>query len=202
MIKIRNLTKKYNDKIILNNLDLDILKGEVVLVTGKSGVGKTTLLNIIANIDEDYKGEVKINSDKISYVFQEHRLIPWLTVIENIKFVLSEDIKNFLEEKNKKSIDDYIYDFLDKIDMEDSINKYPNELSGGMKQRVSLARAFIYPHDILLLDEPFVGLDDELKIEFIKIMKKLIKMDKKTIILVTHDTRNLEDISNKIIEIK
>lgn len=168
MIKINNVAKNYGNKIVFKNLNFCADTGRVTCVLGESGSGKTTLLNMIAGLTS-YKGEIS-GAGKISYIFQEARLIPNLTVRENLSLI-SNSCSN-LEVVAKK------------LDMLDKLDRYPNTLSGGEKQRVSIARAFVNGGDTILMDEPFSNLDLKLKIS---VMNNFCSVrDKETVIFVTH----------------
>ena len=187
MIEIINLSKKYNKNIIFESFNLTIENNQITTILGPSGCGKTTLLNLISKLDTDYFGEITgLNHNKISYIFQEPRLLNWLTVYENIELV----------EDNEKTIKN----ILEIVDLENDINLYPPDLSGGMKQRVSIARAFCYPSDLLLMDEGFIGLDLKMKLELINYFIKIWQNDKKTVIYITHDIDEALLISDRIIQ--
>jgi len=187
MIKLENITKKYNDKTVYNNFNLNFNEGEILCVLGASGSGKTTLLNILAGIT-DFQGKIKGNINKISYIFQEDRLLDNLTVKQNISYVTGTD----------KGISE----ILNLIEMNSTENLYPKQLSGGMKRRVGMARAFAYPSNLLLMDEPFSNLDLNLKIKLIKIFKTLWKNNNKTTVFVTHDLDEAIMLSDRIIMIE
>ena len=178
-IKLKNLTKKFDNQVIFDNLSLTINKGEIVCLKGNSGCGKTTLLRILAGLDNDYDAEQFLVEGKISFLFQENRLLDWKDVYKNISFVIDE-IYNHIE-KNEK-----IEHLLASTYLLEDAHKYPNELSGGMQRRVALCRSFIYPSDILILDEPFSGLDSDMKEEISERFLAMIRQDE-TVIIVTHD---------------
>lgn len=190
-IIIKDLYKYYGDNKVFYNLNLKFTKGKITMVLGPSGCGKTTLLNIIAGIDKNYSGQVRVNRKNISYVFQEDRLIPTLSVFENVAFVIKSGEK-------RKDIDSIVNKYLEMVQLEEYGDKFPDELSGGMKRRVALARALAYNGDLILMDEPFKGLDFELKN---KIMDKFlqIQMEKKrTVIIVTHDKEEAQKLGDMI----
>lgn len=189
MISVKNVTKKYGDKIVLQNLSLDIENGEILAVLGASGVGKTTLLKMLSGIEE-YDGEISGAPDKKSYSFQEDRLIKNLTAAENIAYVLSGEKR----EKIAKA-----RDFLINAELGEFLDLYPKELSGGMARRVSLARAFAYGAPLLLMDEPFSGQDIALKSRLIEYFKKMWEKDKPTTIIVTHSPYEAMLLSSRII---
>ncbi|MBE5756974.1 MAG: ATP-binding cassette domain-containing protein [Clostridiales bacterium] len=182
MIELKNLSKSYGDKIIYTNFNLKIEDGETVAILGNSGCGKTTLLNIMANLT-DFNGEV-IGIDNPSFVFAEDRLLPHKTVKENLLFV------------NK--VKDVSY-MLEKVGLKEYENAYPKELSTGMARRVSVLRAFCYDSSVMLLDEPFRNLDLALKYKLMDFFLELKKVDKKTAIFVTHDPDEAVYIADRVI---
>jgi NitT/TauT family transport system ATP-binding protein len=183
LLKLENVSKNFGKLCIFKNINLSISKGEKVALLGPSGCGKTTLLRIIAGL-EDAEGKIEKKFDKIGYIFQEPRLIPWKTIYENLKFV-SEDSKKI--DNILKSLK--LYEFKDY---------YPIKLSGGMKQRTNLARALLVEPDLLLLDEPFSSLDIHIKWNLIKDLNTQIDKNHITTILVTHDLKEALMLSDKI----
>ena len=148
--------KNFNSLNILKNFNLEIKNNEVLAIVGPSGIGKSTLLNILSGNDTDFEGQIKINRNisdkKMSFIFQAHNLLPWLTALENVLLIC-----------NKHSLkNNSAYEILNEVGLKDFINVYPNNLSGGMKRRVSIARAFVNKPNILLMDEPFVSLEKPL----------------------------------------
>lgn len=183
-IKLTNISKTFGDKQIFDKLNLLIKEKSTVALMGASGCGKTTLLRIIAGLEKADGGTV-FSDNKISYLFQEDRLCEDFSVISNIKFV----IKDFNREKT--------VEILKNLGISDTADKKVKELSGGMKRRVAIARALAVQYDVLILDEPFKGLDEELKkgiIEFIKDYNK-----DKTVIMVTHDLEEAKQMGGKIL---
>lgn len=187
---LKNIKKSYGDKVIFDNFDIEFEQGKITGVLGRSGCGKTTLLNIICGT-ADFAGEVE-RPDKISYIFQSQRLVPNLTVYKNLEYVLS-----YIRDKNEKS--KRIEEVLRMVEMYDERGKYPSQLSGGMAQRVSLARAFAYDAPLMLMDEPFKGLDVSLKKRIIDVFKKLYERDKRTVVFVTHDIDEALFLADRII---
>ena len=176
MIALRNVTVKFDKKIVLDKLSFDFNSGIKYALMGESGSGKTTILNVISRLVK-FDGEIGIEPDaKISYVFQEPRLFDWLTVLENVSLVIDLPEKEAVEKAKK---------LLCELGLCDSLELYPAELSGGMKQRVSIARALAYEPEVLLLDEPFRALDADTKQKVASYVFDY--MDKKTVIMVTHD---------------
>lgn len=189
MIEIRDLIKKFNDHYAFNNLNLDIESDKITVILGKSGCGKTTLLRLISNLEKYDSGSINTNNLKFSYVFQEPRLFPWLTVFENIQAIT-----------NLPS--DEIYRMIRMVDLEKFSNSYPDELSGGMKSRVSLARAFAYKPNFLLMDEPFSNLDDFTRVKMQEELLKLYNKENVGILFVTHNIDEALTIADKIIVLK
>ena len=189
MIEIRDLIKKFNDHYVFNNLNLDIESDKITVILGKSGCGKTTLLRLISNLEKYDSGSINTNNLKFSYVFQEPRLFHWLTVFENIQAIT-----------NLPS--DEIYRMIRMVDLEKFSNSYPDELSGGMKSRVSLARAFAYKPNFLLMDEPFSNLDDFTRVKMQEELLKLYNKENVGILFVTHNIDEALTIADKIIVLK
>ncbi len=177
MIKINNLKKYYENLKVLDSISFNIDKRKNTVIIGPSGCGKTTLLNIISGLDRSFKGDIKQNYNKIGYVFQEDRLLNWKNVRENIEIVRDKQ-----DEKLLKHI-------LKILEIYNLIDKKVTDLSGGQRQRVSIARAFYYNPEIILLDEPFKSLDIYLKKKIYEDILKLKIETQKTIIMVTHDIR-------------
>ncbi|MBU3014159.1 ATP-binding cassette domain-containing protein [Poseidonibacter lekithochrous] len=192
MLDINISSKKYQDNKIIENLKLEVNESEFISIIGPSGCGKTTLLNIISNTDNDFLGSIlfderNIVDSNIGVMFQDSRLIPWLTIFENIMLV-----------SNTKD-EELILQSLVEVGLENYIDSYAKELSGGMQRRAALVRAFINKPDVLLLDEPFISLDyptaQALRSDFLKFYKKY----KPTVIFITHDFKEAVSLSNRII---
>lgn len=180
-LQIEKLYKSFDDIILFKDFNIDFREHTISCILGPSGCGKTTLLNMISNTTQPNSGNfLEFNNKIISYIFQEPRLLPWKTVLENISFVLDDS----LSKKEKNSI---ALKYSQLVELEEFNNYYPSKLSGGMKQRVAIARAFSYPSDIILMDEPLKALDLRLKMNLIKAFRRLWQMDKRTVIFVTHD---------------
>ena len=209
LLKLENIKKEYkisksNKQIILNDINLELSSGEFVCIYGESGSGKSTLMNIIGGLDNNYNGKVKINDvnikkldldnyrrDKIGFVFQNFNLISYLTVFENVMLML-DMVKLKEKEKIKRT-----KEALRKVGLIKHSHKKPNELSGGMKQRVVLARAIINEPDIILADEPTGALDKKNANKVLNILKNL-SLEGKLVIVVTH-SNNVKKFANKII---
>jgi NitT/TauT family transport system ATP-binding protein len=192
MIKINRLKKNYDSKKIFNDFNMNIEPYEITCILGPSGVGKTTLFNVISGLTDYEGGEITgIENRNISYLFQEPRLLPWLTVYENIDIVL----KNIYPEKKRNEV---ITHYLEMVGLIEYIDNKPEELSGGMKQRLAIARTFAYPSSLLLMDEPFQGLDVKLKNDIIESFLKLWEKDKRTVLFITHDIEEALKVSDQI----
>ncbi|MEG2396410.1 MAG: ATP-binding cassette domain-containing protein [Oscillospiraceae bacterium] len=182
-IKIENLNKSYKEKIVIKDFSLTLKIDKTIAVMGESGCGKTTLLRLIAGIEKPDSGKITKPPTKISFMFQEDRLLPWLNAFENVKLVGSEDTA-------KK--------YLSLLGLENDFNTKPNELSGGMQRRVALARALSFNSDLIILDEPFKGIDESLKDKLIDV----IKSEKRDIILVTHNKSDAKKLTDNILTFK
>lgn len=196
MIKLIDVTKKYDEMVLLKNFSISFEENEITCLFGPSGVGKTTIANIAANLVAVDEGTVAGTDDAVySYVFQEPRLLDWYSVYDNLDFVLKDVYDN---KKRREVIENYI----EMVELTDYKDYKPKALSGGMAQRVSLARAFAYPSNVLIMDEPFKGLDMKLKKDMISLFKKLWKENRKTVIFITHDVDEAVSLSDKIYIIK
>ncbi|EDS77616.1 nitrate transport ATP-binding protein NrtD [Clostridium botulinum C str. Eklund] len=191
VLKLINVYKKYGSQKVFEKFNMSLKKNSINAVLGLSGVGKTTLLNIISGIENIDGGKVIFNGNNISYIFQEDRLISWLNVYDNIAFVLKS---NYSKKIIKNTIDKY----LTLVKLQNYKDKFPRELSGGMKRRVAIARAFAYQSDLLLMDEPFKGLDMELKKDIIDEFLNIWSYDRRTVVLVTHDIEEAKYMADKI----
>ncbi|TDT72596.1 putative spermidine/putrescine transport system ATP-binding protein [Hypnocyclicus thermotrophus] len=205
MIKLKNITKEYDD-FKLKNINFEVKKGEFISLLGKSGSGKSTILNIISGIDKNYKGEVlfknkNINNynlleKKLAMIFQEDYLFPHLNIEKNIGFGLK------MRKEKKEIIKKKVDNLLEKLGLKNFNKKYPHELSGGQKQRVAIARALAIEPEILLMDEPFSALDENLRLEMQDLIKNIHKENKVTTIFVTHDQDEAFKLSDRIILIE
>ncbi|ABK61982.1 MULTISPECIES: ATP-binding cassette domain-containing protein [Clostridium] len=191
MISLIDVYKKYGNEKIFEKFNMSLKKNSINAILGPSGTGKTTLLNIISGIEDIDSGEVIYNGNNISYIFQEDRLIPWLSVYDNIAFVLKSKY-------SKKNIKNIVDKYLKLVKLQNHRDKYPRELSGGMKRRVAIARAFAYESDLLLMDEPFKGIDMELKKDIIDEFLNIWNYDRRTVVLVTHDIKEAKYMTDKI----
>ncbi|HUM76476.1 MAG TPA: ABC transporter ATP-binding protein [Fervidobacterium sp.] len=185
LVKLENVSKHFEKLNIFNDLSFEIVAGQSVALLGPSGCGKTTLIRMIADLDDDYTGKISRNYRKIGYVFQEPRLIPWKSIYDNLRFVLEDD------EKINEAL---------KIMKLDGFQDYkPAKLSGGMRQRVNLARALLDEPDLLLLDEPFTSLDLHTKLSIIEDILEGRNQRTFSMIIVTHDVREALLMAERII---
>ena len=201
-LEVKNLAFSFNKSLLVENLDFKIEKNEVGLVAGASGIGKSTLLNILSGLKNPDKGSIKCNDKifnsenifvepekrNIGYVFQDFALFPHINAEKNIKYALSKGFVDFYNE------------VVESLGLYDCIKKMPHELSGGQKQRVAIARSMLMKPSALLLDEPFSNLDSKNVLSAQKLISNFIKDMQIPCILVTHDTNQLEflNISKKI----
>lgn len=201
-LEIKNLYKRYKgaSKESLHNINLSILSGEFVCITGPSGCGKTTLLNMIAGLDMPTSGGVYLNGNRVYapgadriVMFQEHALYPWLNVIDNVKFGMK------LAGMNKQEQEIRAEKFLKMVRLWDYRNYAIHELSGGMKQRISLARALTLNSKILLMDEPFSSLDKQSATMLRTDLEMIWEETKKTIILVTHSISGAVCFADRVV---
>lgn len=185
MIKADKISLNFDDNIIFNNLSFCIKEGEIVCISGPSGKGKTTLLRIICGLEKNFDGTLTLPENvRIGVVFQDDILLPWYTAKQNVSCV---------------STDDAAVKWLTAFGLEDSLDKTPKQLSGGMKRRVSLARACAFEPDILILDEAFKGLDSETKANSINTI--IQEFSGKTIIFTSHSEDEIVMFSPRIIEL-
>lgn len=191
-IEIKKLIKKYDSTEVFDGLDLSIKVNKVTVIMGASGSGKTTLLNCIAGLTP-YNGEIT-GVNGASFVFQEDRLVPFMSVYENLDFTLQKSV--YKAERKEK-----ILAMIKSVELEDKINSIPDELSGGQKKRVSLARAFLSDSNLILMDEPLNSLDLDLKIKIAQLIETLTEKYNKTVIFVTHDIDEALTIADDIVVI-
>jgi ABC-type nitrate/sulfonate/bicarbonate transport system, ATPase component len=195
MIEIQGIYKKYKKEYIYENFSLSFPEGQVTVLLGPSGCGKTTLLRMLAGLESYEKGTISgLSGKRISFVFQEDRLLPWLTVSENLELVL----RAFLTTDQAK---ERVTQVLTLLNIPETRSMMPEELSGGMQRRVAIGRALAYDGDIMILDEPFKGMDEALKNEVLPKLAKSWEESGKTVILVTHDLSDARKLSHSIYEL-
>lgn len=204
VLEISNLSIAYQTKktevVAVKNLTFFANKGEFVAIIGRSGCGKTSILSALAGL-LPYKGTVKVNGEKISkplsstgYMLQRDELFEWLTIEENI--LLPIKIRKLFKDKR---LINHVYDLIKKYGLSEFSKSYPNELSGGMRQRAALIRTLACSPDILLLDEPFSALDYQTRLAVCDDVYSIIKTEGKTALLVTHDISEAISVADRII---
>lgn len=190
-LQVQNLTKRFGDLLVLDDVSFDVKTGEFLCIVGPTGCGKTTFLNSITKLYMPTSGEILLDGEpvdphkhKIAYIFQEESTMDWLTVAQNVEFGLK--VRNMPENERKDKVEEY----LEIVGLQDFHDYYPRELSSSMLQRVSIARAFVTEPDLLLMDEPYGQLDIELRF---KLEDELIRLWKKTGTTVLFITHNIEE---------
>src|SRR6056297_3678529 len=192
-IQCNQLSISFKNLTVFFNFSLEIPDRHVTAVLGPSGCGKTTLLNLISGLLNPALGNVSgVGDERISYLFQEPRLLPWKSVRKNIELVLGP----FMQPKEASL---RCSKFLEMVGLSRFSDYYPHELSGGMRQRAAVARAFAYPSGVMLMDEPFQALDLHLKLSLIELFKKLWKLEQRTAVFVTHDIQEAVLLGDTVI---
>jgi NitT/TauT family transport system ATP-binding protein len=201
VVEVRGLTKVYpGDVLALSDVSVDFPRGELTSLLGPSGCGKTTLLKIIAGLLPATSGEVLVNGRPVSgpgperaFVFQDFALMPWATVIRNVGFGL--ELRGVARSEREAVAERYIR----QVGLAGFEQKYPHELSGGMRQRVGLARALSVNADVLLMDEPFSAVDEQTRRKFQEDLLALVAQERKTFIFVTHSIEEAVYVSDRIV---
>jgi NitT/TauT family transport system ATP-binding protein len=200
-VRVRDLTKEYPGDIrALESISFDMPKGELTSIIGPSGCGKTTTLKIIAGLIEPTSGEVILNGSPVhgpgperAFVFQDFALLPWATVLRNVAFGLE------LRGVSKKEREAIAREYIVKMNLAGFEEAYPHQLSGGMRQRVGLARAMAVDADILLMDEPFASVDEQIRRKFQEDLLHLLSAEKKSVVFVTHSIEEAVYVSDQIV---
>lgn len=198
LLEVNNLYKSYytlKDELkVLDNISFKVYENDFIGIIGPSGCGKSSILNILAKLDNEFNGDLKYRDNiKIGYMLQEDALFDWLTIYENA--IIGLKIKKILNKDNVR----YVNNLLMKYNLYEFRNKYPCELSGGMKQRLALIRTLAIKPDILLLDEPYCALDYHTRLKVSNDVFNILKEENKTAIIVTHDIEEAISLCNKII---
>ena len=191
--KVKNINKSFGNLKVLDNISISFPENKTTCILGPSGCGKTTLLNIIAGLLDADSGElIGFKNENFSFVFQEDRLIPWKSVEDNLAFVLKKNT-------DKREVDKLINHYLELVSLEKYKHYYPKDLSGGMKQRINILRAFIYDSKILIMDEPFKSLDIDNKQIVMDFFEELMAAKNRTCIMVTHDIEEALTLGDMIV---
>ncbi|MCD2348031.1 amino acid ABC transporter ATP-binding protein [Clostridium guangxiense] len=208
MIRVENLTKSFNNLTVFENLNLNVKKGEVVVIIGPSGSGKSTFLRCLNHLEEPNGGKVFIEGEEVKFknrehlrkitikmgmVFQSFNLFPHMTVLKNVMeapVVIKKENKEVVYERSKK--------LLEKVGLIEKADMYPSKLSGGQKQRVAIARALCMKPDIMLFDEPTSALDPELVGEVLNVMKELAE-EGMTMVVVTHEMGFAREVADRVV---
>lgn len=198
ILEIKNLRKIYHTKreeiLAVDDFSFKLNEGELVAIVGPSGCGKSTILKILCGLDKKSGGSIWVNEQiKLSFMPQGDSLFEWRTVLKNC--LLGLEINNEVSKKNK----DYVISLLKTYGLSDFINSYPNNLSGGMRQRVALIRTLATKPDLILLDEPFSALDYQTRLAVSDDVYKILKKEKKSAIMVTHDISEAISMADKVI---
>jgi len=198
ILKIKNLKKTYHTKngetLAVDNFSFNLKEGEFIAIVGPSGCGKSTILSILCGLDKASDGEIIIDKNlKFGYMLQGDNLFEWQTIFKNC--LLGLEINNEVTKENKE----YVKSLLKTYGLEEFMDAHPSNLSGGMRQRVALIRTLVLKPDLLLLDEPFSALDAQTKIEVQNDVYNIIKQEKKSALIVTHDISEAIALADKII---
>ena len=196
VLEINNVSKTFFTELgeikVLDDINFNVEEGEIISIVGPSGSGKSTILNIISELIKPTSGSVNVNGE-LGYMFQKDQLFEWRTIWNNV--LLGLEIKKELNDDNKEKVKK----MLEKYDLIDFIDNYPSELSGGMRQRIALIRTIATKPNILLLDEPFSALDYQTRIKVSDDIYNIIKSEKLTAILVTHDISEAISMADRVI---
>ena len=190
MLELRDISVSYGEKTVLQHCDLNLMSGERIALMGPSGCGKTTLLRIALGLHTPDFGTVKRYFSRVSAVFQEPRLLPWRTALENVMLPIA----------GRPDSRDAAVSHLEKLELADAAGLYPDELSGGMQQRVSLARAMVFAPDLLVLDEAFKGLDVGLRGRVLTLLAG--SLQNTSVLLATHSEEEARALSCRILHWK
>jgi ABC-type nitrate/sulfonate/bicarbonate transport system ATPase subunit len=199
VLEVKNLTKEYDGQNIIENIELSLMKGEFVSILGPSGCGKSTLFNVISGLLVPERGQVVIDGEIVngktgivSYMHQKDLLLPWRNVVDNARLPL--EIRGVKKEAGRKEVREKLVIF----GLEADGDKYPNQLSGGMRQRVSLLRSYMFSKEIMLLDEPFGGLDAITKLKMQEYLLEVLRKIEGSVLFITHDIDEAIFLSDRI----
>ena len=207
IISVKGLKKSFGDNIVLNGIDAEINKGDVVVVVGPSGSGKSTFLRTLNRLEEPTDGtilfegvditdknvDINLHRRKMGMVFQQFNLFPHLTILKNLTIAPMKLLKLSKEEAENRAIE-----LLKSVGLEDRANSYPSQLSGGQKQRIAIVRALCMQPDVMLFDEPTSALDPEMVGDVLEVMKNLAK-NGMTMVIVTHEMGFAKEVASKVL---
>jgi NitT/TauT family transport system ATP-binding protein len=187
MLEMKGISKRLGDLPVLSDISFQIKEGEIVAIIGPSGCGKSTLFNLISKLDIPDSGSIQGIGDSVACVFQDDRLLPWRTVWENIRLVREPEDKGKIQE------------LIDAVGLNGFESYYPKQLSGGMQKRCGIARAFYYKGELLLMDEPFQGLDYCLRHEMLLMLLKVWRAHRQSVLFVTHEIDEALTVASRIL---
>jgi sulfonate transport system ATP-binding protein len=199
-VRVQDLTKKFGDLLVLDKINFEIKKGELVSIVGPTGCGKTTFLNCMSKLTETTSGDIYIDGEvadpkkhNLAFVFQEPTALPWLTVAQNVAYGMKT------KHTPKKELEERLKYILDLVGLADTANLYPNQVSASMMQRIAVARAFAVNPDLLLMDEPYGQLDVKLRFYLEDELVKLWQTLKSTVLFVTHNIEEAVYVAERIL---
>lgn len=190
-VKLAGVSRGFGGVAVLSDVNLEIRPGEMVVIVGPSGCGKTTLLNVLSGHDKSFEGAAETKG-RVRTVYQSDGLFPWLTAAQNVELGL-RDVKDDKERAKQRD------EMLALVRLSEFANHYPHELSGGMRQRVEIARALAGSSDILLMDEPFSALDYQTRLRMRRQLSRLIEAFPRTVVFVTHDIEEAAQLADRIL---
>jgi NitT/TauT family transport system ATP-binding protein len=192
LVALYEVYKSFHHLPVLEGITCGVQEGEVVSLVGPSGCGKSTMLRLMSGVETPDRGQVSRRFRRVGFVFQEPRLLPWRTALENVTLVLDT-----VPDRDWR--DERVHDLLARVGLGGFETYYPAQLSGGMRQRVAIARALAVEPDFLLLDEPFAGLDLALRMRMIEFLRRLLDDEARTAVYVTHDVREALALSDRLV---
>lgn len=195
LLKLEHVVKSFETKTVLKDLHLELQAGEFLCLLGPSGCGKSTLLRILAGLEKATSGRITWPTEKnFAFVFQESELLPWRSALENVRLPLELNSDKSREEQNKKALE-----ALQRVGLADAARAFPQELSGGMKMRVSIARALISIPRILFMDEPFSSLDEVTRFDLQNQLRELAETERLTVVFVTHSSFEAAFLADRVL---
>ncbi|MGR6118223.1 ABC transporter ATP-binding protein [Aeribacillus composti] len=202
-IEVKSIYFEYDGLEILQDINLTIKEGEFIVFMGPSGSGKSTLLRLLIGLSRPNKGEILVNNQLLtdsipdcSVVFQDYSLFPWLTAKENVILALRQKLK---KSKTKKELEHLAQSYLELVQLSHAVDKYPGEMSGGMRQRAAIARALSIGSDLMFMDEPFGALDPLTRIHLQNLILQVNREQQRTIVFVTHDAEEAIFLADRIV---